>query len=398
MLKEYYTEKLVGLQGVTVKKITEAEEKIEIAVEMKRQMQECPQCGQKTDRIHDYRNQKIRDMSCFGRTVTLLLRKRRYVCECGKRFYEKNSWLERYQRETKRTTLAILKDCGTEANYATIGKRYGVSGATAARRFDRLQMAAPKILPEVLGIDEFRGNSGGEKFHCILTDIQNRHVADILQTRLERDLIDYFKKYDRSTVKYFVSDMYKPYAEIAKTYFPGAIHVIDRYHWVRQATWAFEKVRKDIQKKFSKSHRIYFKHSRKLLLKRASKLSEQELQQINIMLYASADLSNAYFLKEQLYRILDGIKDHTVTDKSDLKREFRVWIRDALDSEIPAFVSCAHTYRRWLEPILNSFDCSYSNGFTEGCNNRVKVLKRNAFGFHSFKRFRSRILFSCPKQ
>ena len=398
MLKEYYIEKLVGLQGVTVKKITEAEEKIEIAVEMKRQMQECPQCGQKTDRIHDYRNQKIRDMSCFGRTVTLLLRKRRYVCECGKRFYEKNSWLERYQRETKRTTLAILKDCGTEANYATIGKRYGVSGATAARRFDRLQMAAPKILPEVLGIDEFRGNSGGEKFHCILTDIQNRHVADILQTRLERDLIDYFKKYDRSTVKYFVSDMYKPYAEIAKTYFPGAIHVIDRYHWVRQATWAFEKVRKDIQKKFSKSHRIYFKHSRKLLLKRASKLSEQELLQINIMLYASADLSNAYFLKEQLYRILDGIKDHTVTDKSDLKREFRGWIRDALDSEIPAFVSCAHTYRRWLEPILNSFDCSYSNGFTEGCNNRVKVLKRNAFVFHSFKRFRSRILFCCPKQ
>jgi len=64
----------------------------------------------------------------------------------------------------------------------------------------------------------------------------------MLQTFSKRDLIDYFKKYDRSAVKYFVSDMYKPYAEIAKTYFPGAIHVIDRYHWVRRATWAFEKV------------------------------------------------------------------------------------------------------------------------------------------------------------
>ena len=311
MLNQYYTEKVLGLQGVRVKKITETDEKIEIAIEMKRQMQKCPQCGQKTDRVHDYRKQKIRDMSSFGRAVTLLLRKRRYACVCGKRFYEKNQWLEKYQRETKRTTLAILKECGTEASYTAIGKRYGVSGATAARRFDRLQMEAPKKLPEVLGIDEFRGNSGGEKFHCILTDIENCHVADILPTRLERDLIDYFKNYDRSTVKYFVSDMYKPYAEIAKTYFPDAIHVIDRYHWVRQATWAFEKVRKEIQKKFSKTHRIYFKHSRKLLLKRASKLSEQELQQINIMLYASADLSNAYFLKEQLYRILDGIKDHT---------------------------------------------------------------------------------------
>jgi len=77
-------------------------------------------------------------------------------------------------------------DAGNGTVIHMLGKRYGVSGATAARRFDRLQMAAPKILTEVLGIDEFRGNSGGEKFHCILTDIQNRHVADILQTRSDR--------------------------------------------------------------------------------------------------------------------------------------------------------------------------------------------------------------------
>ena len=90
MLKEYYTEKVLGLQWVRVKKITETDEKIEIAIEMMRQMQKCPQCGQKTDRVHDYRKQKIRDMSSFGRAVTLLLRKRRYACVCGKRFYEKN--------------------------------------------------------------------------------------------------------------------------------------------------------------------------------------------------------------------------------------------------------------------------------------------------------------------
>ena len=116
------------------------------------------------------------------------------------------------------------------------------------------------------------------------------------------------------------------------------------------------------------------------------------------MLYASADLSNAYFLKEQLYRILDTIKDVSVTDHSAVKQDFRDWIRDALDSDIPSFVNCARTYQRWLLPILNSFDCPFSNGFTEGCNNRIKVLKRNAFGFHSFNRFRARILFSCPKQ
>ena len=45
MLSQYYTEKVLGLQGARVKKITETEEKIEIAIEMKRQMQKCPQCG-----------------------------------------------------------------------------------------------------------------------------------------------------------------------------------------------------------------------------------------------------------------------------------------------------------------------------------------------------------------
>lgn len=59
MLKEYYTEKLLGLHGVTVKKITETEEKIEIEVEMKRRMQECSQCCQITNRIHDHCEQRI---------------------------------------------------------------------------------------------------------------------------------------------------------------------------------------------------------------------------------------------------------------------------------------------------------------------------------------------------
>ena len=42
---------------------------------------------------------------------------------------------------------------------------------------------------------------------------------------------------------------------------------------------------------------------------------------------------------------------------------------------------------------FNSFDTPYTNGFTEGCNNKIKVLKRNAFGYQNFTRFRKRILF-----
>lgn len=48
--------------------------------------------------------------------------------------------------------------------------------------------------------------------------------------------------------------------------------------------------------------------------------------------------------------------------------------------------------RNWSKYILNSFDCGYTNGFTEGCNNKIKVIKRIAFGYRSFHNLRQRIL------
>ena len=156
---------------------------------------------------------------------------------------------------------------------------------------------------------------------------------------------------------------------------------------IRQAVWAFEAVRKEIQKQFSKKHRIYFKKSRHLLLKHQDKLKEDELQQVFIMLDISPTLSSAYFLKEHLYDILKE------SDPNRQKKLFSDWIQEAMESDIPSFVKCAKTYYNWFTPITNSFFCPYTNGFTEGCNNKIKVLKRNAYGLHDFKRFRNRILF-----
>jgi transposase len=392
MLNSYYTEKLLGLQEVEVKKIQESKKSFEIEIEQPRKQCVCPCCGQGTDKIHDYRRQRVKELPAFGKSVTLVLRKRRYVCSCGKRFAEPNSFLARYQRITKRAIMVLLEKLSENRSYTAVAKEFNVSVSTVIRFFKNIQYSKPTNLPEVIGIDEFKGNSGGEKFHGILTDLGERKVIDILKTRYEHDLCDYFKKYDRSNVKYFVSDMYKPYAEIAKYYFPNATYVIDRYHWIRQAIWAFEAVRKEVQKQFSKKHRIYFKRSRNLLLKHQDKLKDDELQQVMIMLNISPTLSTAYFLKELLNSILDE------PDPNKQKQLFSEWIEEASESEIPSFVKCATTYTNWFTPITNSFFCPYTNGFTEGCNNKIKVLKRNAYGLQDFKRFRNRILFMYSHQ
>lgn len=392
MLCTNYSEKMLGLQEVEIKKIKENEEKMIIEIELKRKECTCPVCGKLTSQIHDYRYQMVKDLSAFGKKVVLMLRKRRYTCSCGKRFAEPNSFLSRYQRMTKRTIMSIIENLSTERSYSSVATDYDVSANTVIRYFKQIQYPKPSQLPEVIGIDEFKGNSSGEKYHGILTDIKERRVIDILKTRKVVELYDYFKKYDRKGVKYFVSDMYKPYAEIAEAYFPDATYVIDKYHWTRQMIWAFEAVRKDVQKRFSKKYRIYFKHSKGLLLKHEEEMNDDQKRQVYIMLDIDPDISTAYFLKEQLYKLLKEANH----DKQ--KKLLSDWIEEAEESEIPAFQKCAATYRNWFVPITNSFYCPYTNGFTEGCNNKIKVLKRNAYGLHKFKTFRNRILFMFSKQ
>ena len=92
MLNSYYTETLVGLQGVEIKNIEEKEENYEISIEQPRRYCICPCCGEMTNKIHDYRYQRIKELSAFEKRVILILHKRRYICSCGKRFAEPNTF------------------------------------------------------------------------------------------------------------------------------------------------------------------------------------------------------------------------------------------------------------------------------------------------------------------
>ena len=95
----------------------------------------------------------------------------------------------------------------------------------------------------------------------------------------------------------------------------------------------------------------------------------------------------AYREKEALLDIIHSTDSFETKSKS-----FSEWVKRNLESPISQLQECAKTYHHWYTEIKNSLNVPYSNGATEGFNNKIKVLKRVSFGMRSFKNFKARIL------
>jgi len=182
-----------------------------------------------------------------------------------------------------------------------------------------------------------------------------------------------------------VIDMNKTYRDLVKELCPNATLVIDKFHVVRHINWALENVRKRVQKLMHPDKRKYFKRSRKLLLARRKKLKEESVLALEILLRQSSDLANAYYLKELFYEFMDA------KERQAAARKLHQFLLAAQVSGLKEFESCLNMLANWSKYILNAFECPYTNGYTEGTNNVIKVIKRNAFGYRNFHNFRNRI-------
>ena len=390
-MQNNFIRNLLDLKGVIVKKVRYKKNFVKIHIEMPVREQTCPYCKHKTTKIKDYRYQLIKDIPIRFKTTYLYYRKRRYQCKhCNKTFYEYVSFLTKRGRKTTRVTEFIVDRLRDKRSMKDISKDANVSVTTVARVLPPLAVSA-RHLPEVLCIDEFKGNTGNYKYQVSLMDGKTRKPIDIIECRYKSHLFDYFNKFsldERKKVKVVVSDLWKPYKDLAHTYFPNCIVVADKFHYVRYITEAIDTVRKQVQSKLSRSERKYFKHSRKLLLSRYDNLkTDKQKEELNyILINYSEDLRRVYREKEQLLKIVQLEDSNTAIDM------LNKWVKRNLECDIPALRNCSKTYFNWIVEIRNSLTVPYSNGPMEGYNNKIKALKRVAFGFRSFTNFKARIL------
>lgn len=383
---------LLNFKEVEVKKIENLKNSVNVYVELPKTTQFCPRCSFETSKVHDYYTQPIKDIPIQFKPTTIFYRKRRYeCCVCGKKFYEQNELVGKYSRKTTRFVAYIVDELRKLTSCSDIAKKCDTSPNFISRLLPYFSVTNSH-LPRVLCIDEFKGNSGNYKYQVALINGETHEVVDILECRHKHFLCDYFKKFPKEeldNVKFFVTDLWESYKDIAFTYFRKSKIVADHFHWARFACDAVNSIRIEVQSNLPKKERVYFKHSRKLLLSRRCNIkNEDRIDELTyILTNYSENLRITYREKESLLDILHS--DDSFDTKS---KNFNEWVKRNLESDIPQLKSCAQTYQHWYTEIKNSLMVPYSNGPTEGFNNKIKVLKRVSFGMRNFNNFKARIL------
>lgn len=383
---------LLNLKGVIVKSIKNFENEVQIYIELPKKEHCCPFCFTKTSKVHDYYTQPIKDIPIYFKPTKLIYRKRRYECpNCHKSFFEDCDLLAKYARRTTRLSGFVINELRNLTSQADVAKKCNISPSVISKMLPYLAVTN-STLPRVLCIDEFKGNTGNYKYQVSLINGETHEVVDILKCRHKHELCQYFKKFPKEqldNVEYFVTDLWETYKDIAFTYFRKAKVIADHFHFARYACNAVNNIRIEVQKNLPKKERIYFKHSRKLLLSRACNLKTDEQKDAlsNILINYSEDLRIAYREKEDLLDII-----HSEEDSSLKTNRFAQWVKRNLESPIVQLQECAKTYQHWYVEIKNSLEVPFSNGATEGFNNKIKVLKRVSFGMRNFDNFKARIL------
>ena len=206
----------------------------------------------------------------------------------------------------------------------------------------------------------------------------------------------------RCRVTHVAIDMNASYGTVTKEVFPNARISIDRFHVIQQLTRALNKQRIQAMNQLKKSDLQAQKDYRKLkkywrtILKKNAKLNYKSLKQFPLFrqkyLTESEVLDHLLSVDPQLrqsYEVYQNLLD--TFDAKDFNTFFD--LIDALPQSLNVGFKKAATYlNKHKTAIINALKYPYSNGKLEGKNNLIKVIKRIAFGFRSFRHLRKRVL------
>ena len=392
-----YTTKFLDLPDIVATDLIQTEHFFLFIAEPKNQSVKCPDCNSITDKVHDQRWQNIKDIPIRNKPVLIRLHKKRYRCpECGKRaITQKYESIDSYARKTNRYDK-YLADEASSKDYTKVSKENGLS-------YTSIKNAVEKVIDPVIekktsdlksikaiSIDEF-AILKKFKYGVVISDPINHRIIDILPSRKKKYLIKYFDSWpdDRlNKIKYVSMDMWRPFKSMVQSVFPNAEIVVDKFHLVAKVNETLDNIRKNEQNKVTKATRKRFYKSRMLLKKAGEDLTDKEHKKLIDIFEISPALEKAWELKEEFRDLLK------IDDIKEAIKALNAWYKRISTYKFTQFYKVRKMIKRWEQKLLNYFKTKITNGFAEGINNKIKLIKRIGYGIPNVMNLRRRVFHS----
>lgn len=227
----------------------------------------------------------------------------------------------------------------------------------------------------------------------VLSAPEEGYVLDVLPDRERKTLekwLDGLSPEVKKAIKTVNLDMWEPYTLAVKAKLTQARIVVDRFHVMKNLNHCLTLARREIQRTASDEIKEQLKGSRWALVKNEKDLNDKQRAKLETVYQVSPELKVCHQLKEQFRAIFE-----TITDREKARSALLQWIKQVQKQNVVALQSFLATLNNWFELILNYFIERWTNAFAEGVNNKIKLIKRRAFGFTNFDHFRLRILVEC---
>ena len=357
-----------------------------------------PRCGQCRKPAPGYDRQPLRTWQHlpWGRAfVYLLYAPRRVECsDCGVRT-EQVPWAEgntRFTLEFEEMVAYLAQVTDRTRVSELLGVSWQTVGSIVERVVRRRSDSSRLDDLKRIGVDEFSYRKR-HRYITIVVDHDRRRVVWAKEGNTAEVLEGFFKELglDRCfKIKEVTIDMSAAYIKAARDWLPQATIIFDRFHVQKLASDALDEVRRSIVRELNDAEDAsVVKGTRFALLKNPWDLSQREEEKLSEVQRKNRPLYRAYLLKETLARALDYHQPKRATDT------LRDWLSWASRSRLKPFVRVAGTIRKHFEGVLAYVKGRLTNGFTEGINNKLRMVARRAFGFHSAKALISMLFLTC---
>jgi transposase len=402
-----HVSRLVGLDGFRVRSVIDGGDQLDLEVELVARADSCPHCAGTELEVHERPVVPVRDLPLAGRRATLRWRKRRYRCKgCRRTHTESCEEAPARQRLTRRFRARLAQRARSGGAHAEIAREEGTSRyqVTRAMRLAAVEAigSRPTALPRRLSFDEAAHRKGSNNLATVVSDLDQRRVHEVLDGRsrpvLERYLGSLGER-QRSKVEVVCIDLHEPYRQALRAKLPDAQIVADPFHVVRGAGEALDTVRRTRQREQRRTlkgkrgrrarwnPRLY--RARRLLLRGRERLTERQRLRLCDLFAHDPVIAEAWGLKEALRAV------YAAADRARAERQLDRFFAAVGRCALQPFEAYANGIAPWREEILACHDQPASNGYAEGVINKVKLIKRRAYGLPAFEGFRERVLIAC---